>query len=61
MTLDVQHDRSASPLATVSDEIYPTPRPNPEHPGDDAPVPESDTDTAPTFESDSFAGFGSFS
>jgi len=61
MTLDVQLDRSASPLATVSDEIYPSPSPSPEHPGEDAPVPEADTTTAPTFESDSFAGFGSFS
>ncbi|WP_156389681.1 hypothetical protein [Methylobacterium sp. Leaf465] len=61
MTLDVQHDRSASPLATVSHEIYPSPLPSPEHPGDDAPVPAPDTPTAPSFESDCFAGFGSFS
>jgi hypothetical protein len=61
MTQDVQHDRSAAPLATVSDEIHPCRSQGPEHPGDDASVPSPDPLPASTFESDSFEGFGSFS
>ncbi|MCJ2044898.1 hypothetical protein MKK58_10215 [Methylobacterium sp. J-078] len=61
MTKDVQHDRSASPLASVSDEIYsPLQNQSPDRPGEDAPAPVPDAQTTSTFESDSFAGFGSF-
>ena len=61
MTKDVQHDRSASPLASVSDEIYSSPRTRgPDRPGEDAPAPASDAQTTPPPETDSFEGFGSF-
>ncbi|GJD72734.1 hypothetical protein [Methylobacterium goesingense] len=61
MTKDVQHDRSASPLAAVSDEIQPSLQTqSPDRPGDDAPAPAPDAQAIATFESDSFEGFGSF-
>ncbi|KQP29557.1 hypothetical protein ASF49_15450 [Methylobacterium sp. Leaf104] len=61
MTKDVQHDRSASPLAFVSDEIFSSPQTrSPDEPGEIAPAPESDPQSSATFDSDSFEGFGSF-
>ena len=61
MTKDVQHDRSASPLASVSDEIYPNPlKRMPEAPADDlSPTPVDDTDLSAAH-TESFEGFSSF-
>lgn len=61
MTKDVQHDRSASPLASVSDEINPntlviTPETSAEDAGSAPREPEAPSASQP----DSFEGFGSF-
>jgi hypothetical protein len=61
MTKDVQHDRSAAPLASVSDEIHlPTLSRTPDTIGDDTASPPAEPEAASTFDSESFAGFGSF-
>lgn len=61
MTKDVQHDRSASPLASVSDETYPKSlERRPEPPADDlSPAPTEDADLS-ALHTESFEGFGSF-
>ncbi|MDO9427556.1 MAG: hypothetical protein Q7T93_12070 [Methylobacterium sp.] len=61
MTKDVQHDRSASPLASVSDEIHPNPlKRMPDIPSEDvSPTPAEDADLA-AFHTESFEGFSSF-
>lgn len=60
MTQDVQHDRSASPLATVSDAIHPPTLSRIPEPATDATETSAETETPSTFDSDSFEGFGSF-
>lgn len=65
MTKDVQHDRSASPLASVSDEIYPEtldPMPDTATVGVGIPIldPDSHAAASAAAERDSFEGFGSF-
>ncbi|MCJ2080033.1 hypothetical protein [Methylobacterium sp. J-090] len=61
MTKDVQHDRSAAPLASVSDEISPNPRKRrPDMPAEDvSPTPAEDADLAASH-TESFEGFSSF-
>lgn len=61
MTKDVQHDRTDSPLASVSDEIYPIPPTlMPPSPADPAPTDQTE-DRAPSDPFNCFEGFGSFS
>lgn len=60
MTQDVQHDRSPSPLASVSDAAQPTTRSRIPEPAADAAEIPAETETPSTFDSDSFEGFGSF-
>lgn len=61
MTKDMQHDRSASPPASVSDEIHPpTLTRMPDHPGDDTASTGTEAETRSNFDSESFEGFGSF-
>lgn len=65
MTKDVQHDRSASPLASVSDEICPkTLEPMPDPATDAVGIairdPDSHAAASAAAERDSFEGFGSF-
>ncbi|MCJ2036039.1 hypothetical protein [Methylobacterium sp. J-068] len=61
MTKDVQHDRSASPLASVSDEIHPpTLSRTPDTTGDDTASAAAEPEAPSTFDIDSFEGFGSF-
>lgn len=61
MTKDVQLDRSASPLATVSDEIHPNPQKRmPGAPAEDClQAPEEDSESAAAHV-ESFEGFSSF-
>ncbi|KQO66019.1 hypothetical protein ASG60_02820 [Methylobacterium sp. Leaf469] len=61
MTKDVQPDRSASTLASVSDEIYPTPlKSRPDLPAEDlSPAPAEDSDLSAAH-TESFEGFSSF-
>lgn len=62
MTKDVQHERFASPLASVSDEIHPpTLTRAPDDPGAGTDAAGAETEVASTFDSESFEGFGSFS
>ncbi len=65
MTQDVQHDRSAAPLASVSDEIRPTMlEPTSDTATDGVGLSAGDPETHATAsaaaERDSFEGFGSF-
>lgn len=65
MIKDVQHDRSASPLASVSDEIYPETlekMPDTTTVGVGIPIlhPDSHAAASADAERDSFEGFGSF-
>ncbi|KQP89767.1 MULTISPECIES: hypothetical protein [unclassified Methylobacterium] len=61
MTKDVQHDRPDSPLASVSDEIFPqTLSRKPDTPADDIASNPVACEPPSTFDSDSFEGFGSF-
>ena len=61
MTKDVQLDRSASPLASVSDEIHPNqPKPVPDGPAEIQPPASADDPESAMAHVESFEGFSSF-
>lgn len=61
MTKDVQHDRSASPLASVSDEIHPNQHQRmPDLPADDLPPAPTQESESALIHAESFEGFSSF-
>lgn len=65
MILDAQHDRSASPPATVPDETHATPphatRPDPAGRQDPSPPSLSEADPQQSPPTNTFEAFGSFS
>lgn len=61
MTKDVQLDRSASPLASVSDEIHPNHHGRmPDVPADDLPPAPTENPESAIAHVESFEGFSSF-